>query len=216
MFCSDQVQRRRGQVGANGFMGFVDKARHRFRQPVIRPRKKEGMVVKLVPILHSSAVDFGGHAARMHERAGIEGQLVAPLTDFERSFTRRCTLTPLGVNAEFVFDTPETLFERTGHRRGNSAGMPVETENTAECLEPERIGQSTQQLLGTVIGNDVCGDFAREARHPRKEPRWRSAGVQGKVGEARATGHVKSYGFLRRRYAVTVRASGSNPKFRMN
>ncbi len=67
--------------------------------------KKEGMVVKLVPILHSSAVDFGGHAARIHKRAGIDGQPVAPLTDFERSFTRRCPLTPLGVNAEFVFDT---------------------------------------------------------------------------------------------------------------
>ena len=78
--------------------------------------------------------------------------------------------------------------------------MPVETEDTAECLEPERIGQATQQLLGTAIGNDVCGDLAREARHPRKQPRWRSAGMQRKVGEAGATGHVSSYGFLRRRY----------------
>ena len=75
--------------------------------PVTRPRKKEGMVVKLVPILHSSAVDFGGHAARIHKRAGIDVQLVAPFTDFERSFTRRCSLTPLGVNAEFVFETAE-------------------------------------------------------------------------------------------------------------
>jgi hypothetical protein len=181
-----------------------------------RPRKKEGMVVKLVPILHSSAVDFGGHAARTHERAGIDGQLVAPLTNFERSLTGRNTLTPLGVNAEFVFETAEPLFERPGDRGGNPAGMPVETEYTAEGLEPERIGQATQQLLGTAIGNDMCGDFAREARHPRKQPRWRAAGMQRKVGEAGATGHVRSYGFLRRRYAVTVRASGSNPKFRMN
>src|SRR5262245_33784436 len=125
---------------------------------VTRARKKEGMVVKLVPILHSSAVDFGGHAARKHKRAGIDGQLVAPLTDFERSVTRRCPLTPLGVNAEFVFDTPETFFERAGHRRGNSAGVSIETEDTAECLEPERIGQATKQLRGTAIGNDVCGD----------------------------------------------------------
>ena len=126
MFCSDQVQRRCGQVGTNGFLGFVDEACHRLRQPVIaargarviahpllddapvtRPRKKEGMVVKLVPILHSSAVDFGGHAARTHEWAGIDGQLVAPLTNFERSLTGRNTLTPLGVNAEFVFETAE-------------------------------------------------------------------------------------------------------------
>jgi hypothetical protein len=66
------------------------------------------MVIKLVPILHSSAVDFGGQAARMHKRAGIDGQLVAPLTNFERRVTGRSTLTPLGVNAEFVFDATET------------------------------------------------------------------------------------------------------------
>ena len=68
------------------------------------------MLVKLVPILHSSAVDFGGHAARMRKWARIDGQLVAPLTNFERSFTGRSTLTPLGVNAESVFDAAETLF----------------------------------------------------------------------------------------------------------
>src|SRR5262245_16185808 len=88
--------------------------------PVTRPRKKEGMAVKLVPILHSSAVDFRGHAARIHQRAGVDGQLVAPLTNFERSLTGHCTLTPLGVNAEFVFDTAETFFVRAGHRSGNS------------------------------------------------------------------------------------------------
>ena len=135
------------------------------------------MVVKLVPILHSSAVDFGGHAARIHKWAGIDGQLVAPLTNFERSLTGRSTLTPLGVNAEFVFDTAETLFERTGHCGGNSAGMPIETEYTAECLEPEWIGEATKQLLGTEIEYNVCGDFAREPRHPRKEPRRGSTGM---------------------------------------
>jgi hypothetical protein len=76
-----------------------------------------------------------------------------------------------------MFDTAETFFERAGHCGGNSAGMPVETEDAAECLEPERIGQSTQQLLGTAIGNDVRGDFASEPRHPREEPRGRSAGM---------------------------------------
>src|SRR4029078_3773755 len=104
-----------------------------------RPRKKEGMVVKLVPILHSSAVDFRGQAARLHKRAVIDVQLVSPLTNLERSLTGRNTLTPLGVNAEFVFDTAETLFERAGHRGGDPAGMPIETEYTAESLAPDMI-----------------------------------------------------------------------------
>ena len=68
-------------------------------------------------------------------------------------------------------------FERTGHRGGNSTGMPVETEYTAECLEPEWIGQATEQLLGTAIENRMRGDFARKPRHPREEPRWGATGM---------------------------------------
>jgi len=53
----------------------------------------------------------------------------------------------------------------------NSAGMPIETEYTAECLEPERIGQVTERLLGTAIDNHMRGNFARKPRHTREEPR---------------------------------------------
>jgi hypothetical protein len=52
--------------------------------------------------------------------------------------------------------------------------MSVETEDTVECLEPERIRQTPQQFLGTSIGNDVRGDFAREA----------GPGMQRKTGVA--------------------------------
>jgi hypothetical protein len=116
----------------------------------------------------------------LRKRAGIDGQLVAPFTNFERSFTGRNTLTPPGVNAEVVFDTAETFFERAGHGGGNSAGVPVETEDTAECLEPERIGQATQQLHGTAIENDVCGDFARKS--PLARGRDATEGWRSRVG----------------------------------
>jgi hypothetical protein len=94
--------------------------------------------------------------------------------------------------------------------------MPVEIEDTAGCLEPVGIGQTPQQLLRSAIGKDMRGDLAREARKAREEPRWHPAGLQRKIGEAGATGLVKSYEFLRRVNVTTVRASGSNPKFRMN
>ena len=139
------------------------------------PREKEGMVVKLVLILHSSAVDFGSHTARIHKRAETDGQLVAPLTNFERSLTGRNALTPLGVNAELAFDTAETLFEGGGPLRGDPAGMPIETEYTDEGVEAERIGQATQPLLGTAIDDGMCGDFARAPRQPREEPHGGSA-----------------------------------------
>jgi len=44
-------------------------------------------MVKLVPILHSSAVDLGRHPARVNQRPGIKSQPVAPFTDFDRGFT---------------------------------------------------------------------------------------------------------------------------------
>jgi hypothetical protein len=47
-------------------------------------RKEEGMTVKLVPILHSNAVDLGRHRARVNQRPGIKSQPVAPFTDFDR------------------------------------------------------------------------------------------------------------------------------------
>ena len=119
-------------------------------------------------------------------------------------------------DAAIALQTPEAFFERAGHRRGNSAGMPVETEDTTECLEPERIGQAPQQLLGATIGNDVRRDFPCETRHACEEPRWRAAGMQRKIGKAGSTGHVSSYEFLWRACVTTVRGSGSNPNFRMN
>jgi hypothetical protein len=62
--------------------------------------------------------------------------------------------------------------------RRDTAGMPVESEDTAECLEPERIGKASQHLLGTAVGNDVRRDLACELHHSREEPGGRAARMQ--------------------------------------
>jgi hypothetical protein len=72
----DKIQRRRGLLGTDGFGRLVDGAL------MARSGKKEGMVVKLVPILHSSAVDPGSHPARVNKGPGINGQPLAAVTDF--------------------------------------------------------------------------------------------------------------------------------------
>ena len=56
--------------------------------------KKEGMVIKLVPILHCCAVDLRRDAARVNKRPEIEGQPLAPFTYFERSLRDVAPLTP--------------------------------------------------------------------------------------------------------------------------
>jgi len=67
---------------------------------------------------------------------------------FGRGSSRRRALTPLGVNAEFVFDAAQAFLERAGHSGGNTAGMPVESEDAVERLEPERIGQGRSSSSG--------------------------------------------------------------------
>ena len=84
-------------------------------------------MVKLVPILHSSAIDFGRDAARVNKWAGIDGEPLASFPYFGRGLTRRGALTPLGVIAEVVFDAAEAFGERAGYGRGDTAGMPVES-----------------------------------------------------------------------------------------
>jgi hypothetical protein len=54
---------------------------------VPRRRKKEGMVVKLVPILHGCAVDLGRHAAGVNQRLGIDCQSLAPIAYFAGGFS---------------------------------------------------------------------------------------------------------------------------------
>jgi len=137
-------------------------------------------------------------------------------TDFGRRPTRHGGLTPLGVNAEFVVDAAEAFCERAGHRGGNTARMPVESEDAAERPEPERIGQAPRPHLRNTVRNDVGRDLPGEASLEREEPRRRPAWIQRKVGEPRYDEACKELRIFEADVTErTLRASGSNPKFRM-
>jgi hypothetical protein len=85
------------------------------------------MMVKLVPILHSSAVDLSGHAAHVKNRAGFDGQPPAALTDFGRALSGRGDRSPRGVNAEFVFDAAK-----------DSSSAPVIVVGPLDCQSSPR------------------------------------------------------------------------------
>src|SRR3712207_9045343 len=53
---------------------------------------------------------------------------------------------------------------------------PVEAEDAAEGLEPERVGEPAQHLARAVLADHVDDDLARQHRHPAEEPGWRLAG----------------------------------------
>ena len=71
------------------------------RGSVHRParRTKEGMRAKLVPILHSSAVDQGRHSACVNQGATIEAQSPASVAYFAGGLSRRSRAYPRGVGA---------------------------------------------------------------------------------------------------------------------
>ena len=98
--------------------------------------------------------------------------------------------------------------------RRASLSAPVTVVVTPlECQSNPRT--QPKHLLGTAVGNDVRRDLACELRHSCEEPGGRATRMQRQVSEASSTGHVSSYGILRWSKGTTLRASGSNPKFRM-
>ena len=49
---------------------------------------------------------------------------------------------------------------------GNTARMPVESEDAAESLEPVRVGQAPENLFAVKFGHEKNHDLARERNHP--------------------------------------------------
>src|SRR3954470_12235700 len=105
--------------------------------PPGRTREKECVVIELITILHGGAVDFGGHAARVHERSRIERQGFARGGDLSGRLARCGSLAAAGIEPQIRFETADTLLDGSGDRRGHPTRVPVESQNTAECLEPE-------------------------------------------------------------------------------
>ena len=144
-------------------------------------------------------------------------------------------LTPLGVDAEFVLDAAEAFLECAGYGGGDPAGMPVESEDRTPETRRDPTG-------GTAVPQDhdrrrcEWRSRARAADQALEQPRgraargategWRNRGrsanadcpssTGGRVA-SRPDGACKELRiFAAEIKGTAVRASGSNPKFRMN
>src|SRR5690348_8807089 len=151
------------------------------------------MVVKLVPILHSCVGDLGCHATGVEKRLRIYGESFTAIQNFGWRLPRRGALPTKCEDTKVVLDTAQSFLDCAGDRGGHPTRVPVEPEHAPEGLEPEGVGQSAEQLLGTAVRDDVAGDFPREPGHALKEPCGRPARVQRQVGEPGMTGHVRAY-----------------------
>ena len=68
--------------------------------------------------------------------------------------------------------------------------MPVEAEDAAERLKPERIGEAPEHLARAELADEINDDLARQAHHAREEPGRRLAAVERQRSVARVARHV--------------------------
>ena len=70
--------------------------------------------------------------------------------------------------------------------------MPVHTHNGAERLEPERMGETPQQFVATVMMDNRFADNRAEASHSVGEPLGYLSSVQRQVGSSSPLGQQSS------------------------
>jgi len=136
---------------------------------------------------------------------------------FGRCRTRHGALTPLGVNAEFVFVAAETFCERAGRKwwqhRSNASRIRGRSRTPGTRTDRDRRRSSSSRPL---FANDVGRDLPGEASDARDESGRCPAWMQRKVGEPRYDEACKELRIFEAGVTErTLRASGSNPKFRM-
>ena len=67
--------------------------------------------------------------------------------------------------------------------------MPVHAHHSSEGLEPERVDETTQQFVATVMMDNRFADNRAEAGHSVGEPPGNLSSVQGQVGGSSSQGH---------------------------
>jgi hypothetical protein len=70
--------------------------------------------------------------------------------------------------------------------------MPVHTHNGAERLEPERMGETPQQFVATIMMDNRFADNRAEAGHSVGKPLGNLSSVQREVGGSSPLGHQSS------------------------
>src|SRR5215208_2419143 len=99
-------------------------------------REDECVVVELKAVLHGRVVDLRRHPARIDERLWIASDALACGDDLRRRLARGCPFPSRDEDPELGIKAAESFFEGAADGRRHAAGVPVEAEDAAECLEP--------------------------------------------------------------------------------
>src|SRR6478672_166518 len=110
----------------------------------------EAMQIELETILHRSAV---------------EAHTVPDRDQFLRRVARIFPASAADVDAELLLQRRQPALERADDARGNAGGMPIHPHYGAERLEPERMGETPQQLVASIMMDDRLAHDRTEAGH---------------------------------------------------
>jgi hypothetical protein len=150
--------------------------------PVAVVGDDESVQIEVETILNGGAVDLRHEPADVGERGAVDPNPLANRCEFMRRLPRLLAASAADMNAEFAGQRLESSLQRPDHARGDARGMPVHAHDRAERLEPERMGEATQQLVAAISVDDRLADYGAEAAHAAREPQGHPPAVQRQIG----------------------------------
>ena len=179
-------------------VGFLDETGDGFRKPVIASRlpalfvhslldhgpmafirDDEPMQIKVETILDRGTVHLGHQAARVCERGAVETHPLACCDELVRGLSRIFPTSTTDMDAELSLERTQPTLQRTDDTRRDTGGVPVHSHHSAKRLEPERVRETAQQFVTTVMMDNRFADHRPEPGHSIGEPLGNLSTVQG-------------------------------------
>src|SRR3984957_3287495 len=150
----------------------------------------EAVQIRIKSVLDGAPCDFRHQPAHVSERGAVKSDPLADRAKLERGLSRMLAAAAADMDSELARERLEAPLQRADHARGDAGGVPVHAHDRAERLEPERMGEATQQLVAAVSVDDRLADDGSEPGHAVREPQRRPPAVQRQIGASCSSGHA--------------------------
>ena len=140
------------------------------------------MVIDLEAVLHGGRIDLRREPAGANEGRGILPGGPACGLDLLRRLARGLALAARDEDPGLAGEILQAFLQGAAGGRGQAAAMPIETEDAAEGLEPDRVGEAAEQARCAFLREDRQRHFAGQRGHALEQPAWRAAAMERQVG----------------------------------
>src|SRR5262249_28102805 len=135
------------------------------------------------------------------QRRAVETRPLADCHELLRRLPRMSAAATADMDAQLRRARVERALERPDHASSDPRGVPVHAHDGAERLEPERMGEATQQLVAAIVMHDRFADYAAQPGHAVGQPARHMTAVQRQVGTAGPLRHLSGLLILLKAYA---------------